>query len=90
MVLLESMYYCTPLIVTNLGVMPEVIEHGVTGSVVPVGDIDAIIREVEKLYNDNDFYMDVIQKARHKTVTLYSENEYYKKVKALIEDKENN
>lgn len=90
MVLLESMYYCTPLIVTNLGVMPEVIEHGVTGSVVPVGDIDTIIQEVEKLYNDDNFYMDVIQKARNKIITLYSEDEYYKKVKALIEDKENN
>jgi glycosyltransferase involved in cell wall biosynthesis len=52
------MHHCTPLIVTNLGVMPEVIEHEVNGFVVKAGDYEAIEKRIQMIYSNNDQYLE--------------------------------
>jgi len=41
---LEASATETPVIVTNVGGLPEVVEDGVTGIVVPLGEMDKIVR----------------------------------------------
>lgn len=45
-VLLETALAGVPIVATTVGGIPEVIEHGVTGRLVPPGDIAALAREI--------------------------------------------
>lgn len=51
-VLIETMSVGTPLISTDVGGAREVIEHGVTGTLVPAADSDALMQAVETAIND--------------------------------------
>jgi N-acetyl-alpha-D-glucosaminyl L-malate synthase BshA len=50
--ILELMAFGCPSVATNVGGIPEVIEHHKTGLLVPFGDVNQLAREVEKLMND--------------------------------------
>ncbi len=50
--LLESMAHGTPAVVTSAGGLPEVIEHGMHGFVVPVADEDALAEGILMLLAD--------------------------------------
>src|SRR5271163_4941445 len=47
--ILEAMFFACPSVATNVGGIPEVIQDGVTGLLVPCGDVDQLARGVEKL-----------------------------------------
>lgn len=51
-VLIETMSVGTPLISTDVGGAREVIEHGVTGTLAPAADSDALMQAVETAIND--------------------------------------
>jgi glycosyltransferase involved in cell wall biosynthesis len=52
MVLIESMAMAKPVVATMVGGIPEIVEHGVNGLLVPPGDIDALSRAISH-YLDN-------------------------------------
>lgn len=52
LVLLESMACGTPVICTHVGAMPEFVEHGVTGFIVPPNDPAALAEKVALLVGD--------------------------------------
>lgn len=52
LVLLEAMACEVPCIGTNVGGIPEVIEHNETGYLVELGDIDAVVKHVLKILTD--------------------------------------
>lgn len=56
LVLLEAMACGVPCIGTNIGGIPEVIEHGVTGYTCDVGDIDSISQYAITLLTDDDLH----------------------------------
>jgi N-acetyl-alpha-D-glucosaminyl L-malate synthase BshA len=47
--ILEAMFFGHPSVATHVGGIPEVVEDGVTGLLVPFGDPDQLARAVEKL-----------------------------------------
>ena len=51
-VLLEAMAASKAVVATNIGGIPDVVDHGVTGSLVGYGDIEGLAREIFKLLND--------------------------------------
>ncbi len=51
-VFLEAMRFSKPCIGGNAGGTPEVIEHDVTGLLVPYGDVDSLEQAVERLLSD--------------------------------------
>ncbi len=54
LVLIEAMAAGKPVITTNLSSMPEIVEHGQTGFLIPPGDAEALARHAcELLQNDN-------------------------------------
>lgn len=52
MTTLEALAYGTPAIVTDCGGPAEIIEDGVSGMLVPVGDIEAMTKAIIELAND--------------------------------------
>ena len=51
-VLIEAAWSATPVVTTACGGGQEVVEDGVTGFVVPVGDDDAVAARVSELLNN--------------------------------------
>lgn len=52
--ILEAMFFGCASVATNVGGIPEVVEDGLTGVLVPFGSADAIAKAVEELINDKD------------------------------------
>jgi glycosyltransferase involved in cell wall biosynthesis len=86
MVLLEAMHYYTPLIVTNLGVMPEVIQHNINGYVVKPGDLDSIQKHVEMIFEDDSQYIEFIKNGKKRAEEFYSTERYYERLMLAISD----
>lgn len=51
-ILVEAMYCGIPIVASNRGGIPEVVEHEVCGFVHPFGDIDAFVKSILLLIND--------------------------------------
>lgn len=54
LVLLESMASETPVVCTQVGGMPEFVDDGVTGFIVPPGDPEALGRRIRELLDEPD------------------------------------
>jgi glycosyltransferase involved in cell wall biosynthesis len=52
MTTLEALAYFTPAIVTDCGGPAEIIEDGISGKLVPVGNISAMAEAIVELAND--------------------------------------
>jgi L-malate glycosyltransferase len=52
LVALEAMASGVPVVASDVGGLPEVVDHGVTGFLAPVGDVDAMARYCLKLLED--------------------------------------
>jgi L-malate glycosyltransferase len=50
--ILEAMFFACPSVATSVGGIPEVIQDGVSGLLVPAGDAEQLRRAVEKLIHD--------------------------------------
>lgn len=84
MVILESMQNYTPLIVTNLGVMPEIIQHGQDGFVVSVGDLQSILNHMVTMFSDTALYQQMALLGKQKCEEIYSVDNYYEKLMVAI------
>jgi glycosyltransferase involved in cell wall biosynthesis len=47
------MNYCTPVITTNVGGLPEVVKDGIMGYVVPPEDPAALARAIARFYRES-------------------------------------
>ncbi len=52
--ILEAMFFGCPSVSTNVGGIPEVVEDGVSGLLVPFGDVDNLALSLERLINDKE------------------------------------
>jgi L-malate glycosyltransferase len=61
---LEAMACRVPVVVTRVGGLPEVIEHGVTGFLHPLGDVDGMAASGVALLTDSDLHRRITAAAR--------------------------
>ncbi|WP_413380559.1 N-acetyl-alpha-D-glucosaminyl L-malate synthase BshA [Alkalihalobacillus sp. 1P02AB] len=71
LVALEAMSCGVPVIGTEVGGIPEVVEHGVTGYLCPVGDINCIAEKTIELLNDQSKYESFQQASIERAKTLF-------------------
>jgi len=67
--LLEAMASGVPVVASNINGIPEVIEDGVNGFLVPPTDINALVNRIELIYNDRSLLYQMGVAAR-KTIAL--------------------
>lgn len=74
MTLLEAQRAGRPVIGSNLGGIPEIIEHGVTGYLVQPGSGKDLADKILHVYNDPEKTLRMIRAAKLRVDTLFSED----------------
>jgi len=70
-VFLEAMHYGLPIITTNVTAMPELVEDGKNGFLVPPGDSQALAKAISKLIVNPDLIEKMGAAGRKKVATSY-------------------
>ncbi len=69
---LEAMACCTPVIASNVGGLPEVVIHGETGFLLPVGDVEAMAQKSLQLLEDEELYRKMAQSGRVRALSEFN------------------
>ena len=81
----EAMSHGVPVIVTRVGASPELVDDGVTGVLVEPGDVEALAREMDRLWGDPDLCARMGRAARAKAIREYSDVTHIERVMAVYE-----
>ena len=71
LVALEAMASGVPVIASRVGGLPEVVVHGETGYLAPVGDVDAMAEYALAILQDPDKHRRFSQAAHHRAAQLF-------------------
>ena len=85
MSLMEAMSTRTPIIATPVGGIPDMITHGESGLLVPVGDVEALADAIETLAKAPDVRERLGRAGYEKWKAEYTEEAVWPKVAALYE-----
>lgn len=69
---LEAMASGAPVIASDAGGLPEVIEHGVSGYLLPIGDVEGMAEAGIRLLTDEAHHAAVASAARTRTIERFS------------------
>ncbi len=83
MVLIESLYYKTPIIVNNLSVMAEVVQDNKTGFVLQDKNEEYIKQKIDYLFNEKEEYIIMRENCQKEFWDKYSPNHYYQRLLQL-------
>lgn len=70
---LEAMASGVPIIATNIGGLPEVVEHGVSGYLHEVGDVEAMADSALRILGDESVHDEFRAAARRRAVSEFDE-----------------
>lgn len=83
MVLIESLYYKTPIIVNNLSVMAEVVQDNRTGFVLQDNNEEYIKQRIDYLFNEKREYKIMRENCQKEFLEKYSPDNYYQRLLQL-------
>jgi teichuronic acid biosynthesis glycosyltransferase TuaC len=82
-VVMEALSCGIPVVVTSVGGNPELVIDGRSGFLVPVGDVDALVRRIERLLTDRDLCNRMGKFARRDMMERYEKDLEMGKLKSL-------
>lgn len=80
---LEAMACEVPVLGTNSGGVVEVVEHGVSGYLAEVGDIDAMAKHAIELLTDEAKATEMGRRGRERAITRFAKNDIVDQYEAL-------
>ena len=91
---LEAMRHGIPVVSTNVGGMPEIIEHGVNGLIVEAGDMEALGNAVESLVVNRERRRAISYNARERIARDFDRTSWIQKIEdcyaSILEKRGNN
>jgi N-acetyl-alpha-D-glucosaminyl L-malate synthase BshA len=82
---LEAMSCQVPVIASNAGGLPEVVDDGVTGFLLPVGDVAGMAAAALRLLGDEDLRRRFGEEARRQAVERFSQDTVVARYRSLYE-----
>jgi glycosyltransferase involved in cell wall biosynthesis len=61
-----------PVVVSNAGGIPEMVEHGQTGVISPAGDTELLYQNLKKVLVDDDFRKEIAEKAKERAMVQWA------------------
>jgi N-acetyl-alpha-D-glucosaminyl L-malate synthase BshA len=80
---LEAMACGVPVVASRVGGLPEVIDHGRSGFLFPVGDVDKAAEKAIKLLEDRKLYKSIRQQGLKDAVEKFAVNKIVEQYEAL-------
>jgi glycosyltransferase involved in cell wall biosynthesis len=84
LVVVEAMYQGIPVIASNIGGLPELVEHEHNGLLVPPGDGQALAGAMKRLWEDPALCRRMGQAGRETAVRKYSPEAFYRRLMAAF------
>jgi len=81
--IIEAMMAGLPVVATNVGGVTELVEHGVTGIIVPPGNAEALAMAIRQLLEDADLRRRMGQAGRQHALEKFTVDRMVAEVKAL-------
>ncbi len=82
---LEAYAYGKPVIVSDIGSLPEMVEDGVTGYMCKPNEPSSLAEMMDKMVEVPDKCIEMGRAARRRCEEMYSPDKYYKKIEALFQ-----
>lgn len=83
--ILEAYAYGKPVIVSNIGSLPEMVEEGVTGHLCRPHDPANLAEQLDKMLSSPEACREMGKAARQRCQQLYSPQGYYAQIEALFD-----
>jgi glycosyltransferase involved in cell wall biosynthesis len=83
---IEAMSRGKPVIVTNVGGLPEIVEQGINGIIVPPKDISALVNATLTLLEENDVRQTMASNNIQKVETFFTQKGHTEKICQLYEE----
>ncbi len=83
MVILEAMAHGLPVVASNIGGLPEIVDDGVTGLLFQPGNAEELAEAMQLLWNDPRRCREMGRMGREKAVREYSGEVHYQKLMAI-------
>ena len=81
---LEAYAHGKPVVVFDIGCMPELVENGETGSVLPLGDVDALSKTIAIYLENPDEAKRQGVNGRNAVLTKYTPQNHLEKLEAIL------
>jgi len=84
--LVEAMALGLPSVATPVGAVPEIIDEGVNGRIIPLGDAKALAAAIADLAGDRAKRLEMGKQAQQKVAERYSESRIVERVRGLYRE----
>ncbi len=86
LILLEAMAAGKPVIASNVGGVPEIVEDRINGMLVHPSDVNAWTEAIMRVFYDNDLQQTLSRNARHTVEKNFKIEDHYKRTMGFFEE----
>ncbi len=84
--IMEAMACSKPVVASNLGGIPEMVDDGATGMLFPMGDVDALADRLRRMLGDRPAREEMGRRGREKAERLYGREVHYERIMEIYRD----